>query len=86
MTADAGENYSATQLRFLPSVIQFSHSNADYLFAIDNTSSNVCFSNYTCISYYTCKSALPNIYVQFLRVHSTQGRVWIYKAKHKSLC
>ena len=47
MTADAGEHYNATQLKFLPKVIQFSHSNADYLFAIDNTSSNVCFSNYT---------------------------------------
>ena len=43
------------------------------------------FSYVVCISYNTGKSALPDIYTQCPRAHSTQGQVRIYQAKHECL-
>ena len=38
------------------------------------------------ISYNTDKSTLPDIYAQYLRAFSAQGRMRIYRAMHECLC
>ena len=52
VTKDAGETYNnkSCQLEFSADVIQFSHNEEDYLFAIDNTNSSVSFLTYMSIS------------------------------------
>ena len=45
ITMDAGDTYNKRcHLEFNADVIQFSHNEEDYLFAIDNTNSSVSYS------------------------------------------